>query len=331
MSRALAGLAALFGLSLDPDPAYTSLDRLPVEPFTLTERSGKPVTLADLRGKVCVVHFFYSQCQGPCTKTLPAMQELQRRFAGKPDVIFVSISVDPRDDTRELLQRYADDQGADATQWLFLTGTEAEVHAVIKHSFYHHAGRNEKSQSPGDAFEHPDRLLIMDRDGSIDGYADGKAPDAPDVVTRHVRALAGQKYVLPAVNAALNGLCAALLVLGYVTIRRRWERVHITCMTSALVVSAVFLSSYLYFHFVVQSGQPTTFRGEGWVRVAYFTILLTHTVLAIVVAPLALFVAYQGLRDRRPRHVRIARWTLPCWLYVSVTGVVVYWLLYQVY
>ena len=82
---------------------------------------------------------------------------------------------------------------------------------------------------------------------------------------------------------------------------------------------------------VVQEGRPTEFRGAGWVRVVYFTILSTHTVLAAVVAPLALFVAYQGLRDRRPRHVRVARWTLPIWLYVSVTGVVVYALLYLVY
>jgi uncharacterized membrane protein YozB (DUF420 family) len=81
----------------------------------------------------------------------------------------------------------------------------------------------------------------------------------------------------------------------------------------------------------VLGGRPTAFQGEGWIRLVYLTILGSHTVLATVVAPLALFTAYQGLRDRRPRHVRIARWTLPLWLYVSITGVVVYWMLYHLY
>jgi protein SCO1/2/putative membrane protein len=312
------------------DPRYHPIG-VEVQPFTLTERSGRPVTRDDLRGKVWVVHFFYSQCQGPCTKTLPAMRELQQTFAGKPDVMLVSISVDPQDDTPELLRRYADDQGADPDQWLFLTGTERDVHQVIQKSFVQSAARKQEAASPGDAFIHSDCLLVVDRSGLIDGYADGKAADAAEVITRHVRRIAAQKYALPMFNATLNTLCTVLLILGYVAIRGRWERVHITCMLTALAVSALFLGCYLYFHFVVQSGQPTSFRGEGWVRPVYFSILLTHTVLAIVVAPLALFVAYQGLRDRRLRHVRIARWTLPLWLYVSVTGVVVYWLLYQVY
>jgi len=312
------------------DPRYHRLG-IEIKPFRLTERSGKSVTLDSLRGKVWVAHFFYSRCQGPCTKTLPAMRALQRVFAGKADVMFVSISVDPEGDTPELLCRYADDQGADAEQWLFLTGTESEVHAVIQQCFAHTAQRNKDAKSAGEAFLHSDNLLVVDRMGVVDGYTNGQASDAADVVARHVRAIAARKYVLPAVNATLNGLCAVLLVLGYVAIRRRWEKLHITCMVTALAVSALFLSSYLYFHFVVQSGQPTAFRGEGWVRAFYFTILLTHTVLAAVVAPLALYVAYQGWRDYRPRHVRIARWTLPIWLYVSITGVVVYWMLYKVY
>jgi protein SCO1/2/putative membrane protein len=278
-----------------------------------------------------VAHFFFSQCNGDCNKTRPVMHRLQEVFAGKPDVMLVSISVNPDGDTAEQLQRYAQEQDADPDQWLFLTGSEAEVHAVIQNSFKKSAWRNRDAKSPGDAFGHSPDLLVIDRDGVIDGYVDGKSPDAAEVVARHVRDVAGRKYVLPAVNAALNGSCTLLLIAGYVAIRRRQEKPHIACMVLALVVSAVFLSCYLYFHFVTQAGQPTAFRGEGWVRPLYFTILLTHTVLAATVAPLALYVAYQGLRDRRPQHVRVARWTLPIWLYVSVTGVVVYWLLYQVY
>jgi protein SCO1/2/putative membrane protein len=331
MLRPLFGSITILGLLFgqhDPDYAPLGID---VRPFTLTERSGKSVSRDDLKGKVWVAHFFYSQCQGPCTKTLPTMRELQRRFRGRPDVMFVSISVNPEGDTPELLRRYADDQGADPEQWLFLTGTEAEVHGVIERCFAHTARRNEGSKSPGDAFLHSDSLLVIDRDGVMDGYTDGKTADAADVITRHVRAVAARKYDLPALNALLNTLCTVLLVAGCVAIRRRKERLHMVCMLLALTVSAAFLTSYLYFHFVVQEGRPTAFRGEGWVRPVYFAILLTHTVLAAAVAPLALFVAYQGLRDRRLRHVRVARWTLPLWLYVSVTGVVVYWLLYQVY
>jgi protein SCO1 len=246
-------------------------------------------------------------------------------------VMFVSISVNPENDTPELLQRYADDLGADPQQWLFLTGTETQVHAVIQQSFVHTVRRNPDAKSKGDAFDHESMLLVIDRHGKIDGRVNGTAPDAAEVVARHIREVAGRKYVLPAVNATLNGLCALLLIAGYVAIRRRHEKLHIACMMLALLVSAVFLSCYLYFHFVTQAGQPTAFRGVGWVRPAYFTILLTHTILAATIAPLALYVAYQGWRDRRPRHVRVARWTLPIWLYVSVTGVVVYWLLYQLY
>jgi uncharacterized membrane protein YozB (DUF420 family) len=141
---------------------------------------------------------------------------------------------------------------------------------------------------------------------------------------------------LPSVNAALNATSAVLLLLGYLAIRTRRVALHKACMLSALGVSAVFLASYLYYHFAVKAGQQTYFRDRApeaprWVGSLYLGILLTHTVLAAVVAPLALFTAWQGLRDNLARHVRVARWTLPIWLYVSVTGVVVYWMLYRLY
>jgi putative membrane protein len=135
---------------------------------------------------------------------------------------------------------------------------------------------------------------------------------------------------LPAVNAILNASSAILLIAGYLAIRRRAVTLHKTCMLSALAVSAVFLSSYLYYHFVVKNGRPTPFTGEGWARGAYFTILISHTLLAIAVAPLALTTAYLGLRNNLLHHMKLARWTLPIWLYVSVTGVIVYWMLYRV-
>jgi putative membrane protein len=135
----------------------------------------------------------------------------------------------------------------------------------------------------------------------------------------------------PLVNAILNGSCAVLLVVGYVAIRRNRVVLHKACMVTALLVSALFLTSYLYYHIVVRQGEHTRFGGSEAMTVVYVTILLSHTVLAAVVAPLALFTAWQGWRDNLQRHVRVARWTLPLWLYVSVTGVVVYLMLRPYY
>lgn len=133
---------------------------------------------------------------------------------------------------------------------------------------------------------------------------------------------------LPALNAVLNGTAAAFLSAGYVLIRRGRIEAHKRCMLAALGTSAVFLVSYLVYHYNVGS-RP--FPGQGAVRIVYFAILITHVVLAAAILPLALVTAARGLAGHYERHVRIARWTLPLWLYVSVTGVVIYLMLYQLY
>jgi putative membrane protein len=131
---------------------------------------------------------------------------------------------------------------------------------------------------------------------------------------------------LPALNAALNGIAACFLVAGYVLIRRGRREAHKRAMLAALTTSALFLVSYVVYHANVGS-RP--FGGEGVVRVIYFFILITHIVLAAAILPLALVTTARGLGGRLERHVRLARWTLPLWLYVSVTGVVIYLMLYQ--
>ena len=130
---------------------------------------------------------------------------------------------------------------------------------------------------------------------------------------------------LPTVNAALNSLSAALLLIGFFYIRSRNRQAHKICMLAALASSTLFLISYLVYHYQVGS---VPFKGQGWIRPIYFAILLSHTILAAVVVPLALITVTRGLRERFDAHRRIARWTFPVWLYVSVTGVVVYWMLY---
>jgi putative membrane protein len=131
---------------------------------------------------------------------------------------------------------------------------------------------------------------------------------------------------LPSVNAALNALAAALLVWGYVLIRRKRIQTHRKVMIAAFVTSSVFLVCYLVHHYLVGY---VRFGGRGPVRTAYFTILITHTALAFTVPVLAIFTLSRGLSSRFDKHRQIARWTLPIWLYVSVTGVVVYMMLYH--
>ncbi len=130
----------------------------------------------------------------------------------------------------------------------------------------------------------------------------------------------------PPLNAELNATAAVLLAAGFGFIRAKRIAAHKACMLTAVTVSAVFLASYLYYHY--QAGS-TPFQGQGFVRTLYFTILISHTILAAVILPLVIITVTLALRGRIERHRRIARWTLPLWFYVSVTGVVIYWMLYQ--
>ena len=131
---------------------------------------------------------------------------------------------------------------------------------------------------------------------------------------------------LPALNAVLNSASAILVLAGIYFIKQGNVRAHKTCMLAALGVSALFLTSYLIYHYQVGS---VRFEHEGPIRVIYLGILLTHTVLAAAVVPLVLRTVYLALKNRLDSHRRIARWTFPIWIYVSVTGVVVYLMLYR--
>jgi putative membrane protein len=133
---------------------------------------------------------------------------------------------------------------------------------------------------------------------------------------------------LPHLNAILNGTSAVLLFAGYTFIRSRNVAAHRACQVSALVVSLLFLASYLTYHYYHGA---TRFQGTGLARPIYFTILISHTILAVVIVPLVIVTFYRALRQDFVRHRRIARITLPLWLYVSVTGVIVYLMLYHIY
>ena len=133
---------------------------------------------------------------------------------------------------------------------------------------------------------------------------------------------------LPAVNAVLNGSSALLLASGYLFIRRRRVTAHKICMITAFGTSTLFLISYLTYHYHIGS---MPFAGQGWVRPLYFAILISHTILAVAIVPLALTTLYRAWKAQFARHAWIARRALPIWLYVSITGVVIYWMLYHLY
>ncbi|MBA3713098.1 MAG: DUF420 domain-containing protein [Pyrinomonadaceae bacterium] len=134
--------------------------------------------------------------------------------------------------------------------------------------------------------------------------------------------------VLPHLNALLNATSGILLVIGLIFIRRRKITAHLTTMIAALAVSTLFLISYLVYHYNYGS---IRFTGQGIVRPIYFTILITHVILATVIVPLIAVTLWRALRGKYALHRRIARWTYPLWMYVSVTGVIVYLMLYQLY
>ncbi|MDX1950961.1 MAG: DUF420 domain-containing protein [Verrucomicrobiota bacterium] len=133
---------------------------------------------------------------------------------------------------------------------------------------------------------------------------------------------------LPAVNACLNSLSAILLLAGYIFIRQKKQDLHKKCMVGAFITSALFLVCYLYYHY---HARTTTFQNPAWFRPYYLAILLTHTILAVAVLPLILMTFFRAFKGRFESHRKIARWTWPIWMYVSVTGVLIYFLLYQIF
>ena len=139
---------------------------------------------------------------------------------------------------------------------------------------------------------------------------------------------------LPTVNASLNATCTVLLTLGYFFIKRQRQTAHRNCMVGALITSTVFLICYVTYHEWLRrttGGHGTPFSGQGWVRPVYFFILISHIILAVAIVPLVLITASRALKQRWELHKKIARWTWPLWMYVSITGVIVYVMLYHVY
>lgn len=322
----------------------------PVGEFKLTDRSGKTVTQEDLKGKVWIASFVFVRCTSHCPQITAAVRQLQSDLRDVSEVRFVTFTVDPTHDREAELREYAEKFQADADRWYFLTGEEAEINRLLTEQFQ--VGSAKPGDNPGDLM-HSTRLVLIDREGVIRGYYDGMAPAAmlefegPEAAKQHeeaertrlvtaVKGMAHSGFDFPLFHAILNSVATLLLILGGLAIKARAIRLHIVCMVTTLAISAVFLASYLNYHLVIKGSVATRF--QDWnpeapdsIRYLYYGILLSHTVLAIVITPLALRTAYLGWKGDYTRHRPLARWVLPVWLYVTATGVVVYWMLYRMY
>jgi protein SCO1/2/putative membrane protein len=324
-----------------------------VPAFTLTSESGATFDSRALDGKVWVADFFFTTCLGPCPRMSSLMHSIQKRTADLADVRLVSFSVDPEHDTAPVLAAYAARFRADPARWSLLTGSAATLDSLARDTF--------KMGNAGGEFGHSTLFALVDRRGFIRGYYHTEEGESLDPLIADLRRLAAggadsqsaasrlvstrrlgfraarvskrsnkarpmTVHDLPAVNAALNATAAVLLVWGFALIRSGRKRTHRRVMLAAFTVSALFLVCYVIYHASVGA---VRFAGTGAIRALYLSILFTHTLLAAAVPPLAIVTLSRGLRGRFDRHRAIARWTLPIWLYVSVTGVVVYWMLYR--
>lgn len=303
-----------------------------VGPFDFEERRGARVTRESLRGEPWLAAFIFTRCATICPAMTQELSYAHTRLADL-DVQVVAVSVDPEHDTPEVLTEYAGHfEGGLDEDWLFCRGTEAETHAFIRESFKLAASRVDEAD-PGLAFSHSSKICAIDAEGRVRGYYDGTLREGTEAAVRRMRFLAGASPIdspLPTINAFLNGGAALCLVLGFLAIKRGRRERHARLMRAAFLLSVAFLASYLYYHFVVipAQGGPVRYGGEGAAKVAYLLLLATHVLGAIVNLPMVLRTLWLAHTERWESHKRWAKWTFPLWLYVSVTGVAVYLVLY---
>lgn len=193
-------LGGVWGCQGPPPDTSHDLDPVPIADFTLTERSGKQVSRADLLGKVWAVSFVFTRCGGPCPQITSTMAELQHHLAGQNNVVLITITVDPAHDTPAVLNQYADSFRADPERWLFLTGKENEIHELIQKSFITGVKKNQgDAVAPGNEVTHGSRIILVDKAGQRRAQFDGRRADeegkpvnnAPAILDK-IRFLAGE-------------------------------------------------------------------------------------------------------------------------------------------
>ena len=348
-------LASLLAL-LMPSVARAQAPSLPAlysaPAFRLTNQDGRVVTNEDLRGKTWVVDFIFTRCPGPCPVMTSKMVALSKAV-GLADVRFVSISVDPAYDTPAVLKKYAEVRGATDPRFIFLTGERRAIFDLAERGFKLVAQEDVGKTT----IMHDERFLLVDGGGSVRGIYHSKDDASMAKLTGDVVTVASTPPVavgadsdsgghgpfattapvltrrdvmiaqFPKLNASLNATAGIFLCFGMMMIKARKIKAHAVCMIAAVVASTAFLACYLTYHYL-NGGKVTRFPASPW-RSVYLAILISHTILAVVILPLIVMTLVRAWRRQWEAHRRIASPTFWLWLYVSVTGVVVYWMLYQ--
>lgn len=309
----------------------TTLSGKSIEPFSLTRETGEKVGSDLLKNKVWLAAFTFTRCPSSCPRISATLKGVQDRLAGS-DVKIVSISVDPKFDTPEVLKAYSEKFKANPDRWIFLTGDQAAIYSLIKNSFMLPVAENtpELQKEGAEAVAHSERIALIDKDLKLVRLFDSNSPAEIDsLVTESKRlALSGWIKALPKLNATLNATSFVFLVAGWFLIKSGKWRAHAFMMLTCLAISGAFLACYLTYHFFVGT---VRFPGTGPVRSLYLSILLSHTVLALVLVPMIVLSIVRALRKDFIRHKKIAQITFPVWVYISVTGVVIYLMLYQMH
>jgi len=349
----------------EADASGTSELALDAPRITLTDQRGEPFESTQLLGKAWIVDFIFTNCPGPCPIMTGNLRTLQEAIGPTDRLHLVSITCDPWRDTPEVLAAYAQAYGADQDQWTFLTGEYATIQEYARAFLLSvenpqqeasrqgregAAGVPGESKAHGGPIIHSSRFVLVGPDGAVRGWYSGTeaaemerlVADAQSLIRTigsvgdraGAGELSGVIRSLPLVNASLNAVAAALLVTGLVLIRKGRRAAHQRIMVTAFVVSIIFLASYLTYHTLRQMEEGvghTPWQVPGaWQRI-YYTILISHVILAATVPFLAVRTLWLATKGRFDAHRRIARITWPIWMYVAVTGVIVYLMLYHLH
>jgi len=259
-----------------------------VPDFQLIERSGAPLTRRDLMGKVWVGEFIFTHCAGACPVMVSRMMTLYKKF---PEAAYVSFTVDPANDTPEVLRAYVKNNSLPES-WLFATGTYPQMQDLAKKGFKLSMGPGGTADEP---IIHSDRLVVVDRYGRQRASYSTSNFEGMAQLEEELGALLKEPAIpvqrLPGLNACLNGAAGVFLILGLMMIKAKKPGVHKAFMLMALASSSVFLVSYLTAHHFLGS---TPYAGQGTLRTVYFVILVTHTILAALIVPLALLTVYRA-------------------------------------
>jgi protein SCO1/2/putative membrane protein len=343
-------------------------DEAGVEDFTLTECNGRTITRQDLLGRPWVACFVFTRCAGPCPRVCSQMKQLQNRLEGT-DVQLVTFTVDPKNDTPQVLQKFAKTYGADPQRWWFLTGDQREIYGLIHRSFKMPVQETlGKDRIPGFEVIHSTNLMWVDAAGRVVDKFDARDDREVATLARLLTGKARRKDLrrsyeidqrlrerdgraeeeaareaplvevpawvlrLPTIYTGFNGLAAFLLLLGYGLVKNGHTDAHRRVMLTAFCISMLFLACYVVYHTALHQytgSGSRKFTGTGLVKQVYLGILITHVVLAAAVPVLTIRTISLAFGSRWERHKRWARVTFPIWLYVSVTGVIIYFMLYH--